>query len=551
MQQRAAQLTAVPLLLALALSAPAEGALQVHLLGAPADLSPSPQIDEGVVLGAPASIVGRLGCRFMSEDGHLTILTPGGRRVVLQEDSDELLVDGQRRRLPREAFVSGERLICPLRPVLEAIGCIVSITEDCATLDISVPVESIEVFADDQGARVAVRAPLRIAGKVAYLEAPARWYVDLGGARVHLEHSVTYVNLGEVLRVRWGQFDTRPSVARVVADLRGKVPVRWAPYENGLGGELILGQVQGDEPRIERRVPKVTRMATTTPGENTTVVRVELSDPVPISYDVQRTPPRVYVEMPDAAPEMPIAPVAAEGPFVKTVRLDGRAGRPGATLELSMHQLVQFEVRETDDPPAVNVIFRRERLQDQRIVIDPGHGGRDTGALGRHLREKDVNLDVAKQVVRRLLEAGAQPLLTRESDVFVDLYDRPELANRIDADLFVSIHCNAMPRPNTGWGTETYYYHAHSKCLGLIMQAELVRTLDRRDNGLRWANFCVTRESDMPAVLVELMYLNTDEEEALLAKPEVRTAAAEAIVEGLRQYVEGTGSVAERTGMGM
>ncbi|MGC9319259.1 MAG: N-acetylmuramoyl-L-alanine amidase family protein, partial [Armatimonadota bacterium] len=126
-----------------------------------------------------------------------------------------------------------------------------------------------------------------------------------------------------------------------------------------------------------------------------------------------------------------------------------------------------------------------------------------------------------------------------------------ELANRISADLFVSIHCNAMPRPNTGRGTETYYYHARSKCLGLIMQAELVRRLSRRDNGLRWANFCVTRESKMPAVLVELMYLNTDEEEALLAKPEVRTAAAEAIVEGLRQYVEGTGSVAERSEMGM
>ncbi|MGC9319880.1 MAG: AMIN domain-containing protein, partial [Armatimonadota bacterium] len=370
MQQRAAQLTAVPLLLALALPAPAAAALQVHLLGAPAELSPAPRIDEGVALGAPASIVGRLGCRFVAEDARLTIITPAGRRVVVQADSDELLVDGEHRRLPREAFVAGEQLICPLRPVLEALGCVVSLSDDRSTLDVSVPVESIQVFADEEGTRVEVRAPLRVVGKVAYLADPDRWYVDLGGARVHLDHSATYVNLGEVLRVRWGQFDTSPSVARVVADLRGRVRARWAPHESGLGGELILGEVQGDEPGIDRHVPKVTRLATTTPGENTTVVRVELSDPVPVSYDVQRKPPRVYLEMPDAAPEMPIAPVSAESPFVKTVRLDGRAGRPGATLELSMHQLVQFEVRETEDPPAVNIIFRRERLKDQRIVID-------------------------------------------------------------------------------------------------------------------------------------------------------------------------------------
>lgn len=553
MQQRMRQQVAL-IVLALMLGGPASSAVEVHLFGERAQVSPAPRLDDGVLLGAPTSIVGRLGCRFMTDaGGDLVIITPRNRRVVLQPGSDRMVVGETARTLPRKAFIAAEHLICPLRPVLEAIGCVVQFDQRTQTLDLATPIDAIEVFADDEGARVEVRAPLRIAASVRHIDGPERWYVDLGGAIVDLEHETTYVNRGRVLRVRWGQFSESPPVARVVVDVRereddgGPLQVRWRPREGGPGGDLLLGTVDGDEPRMHRHVPKITRIATSAPNADTLTVRVELSDPVPVSYDVERAPPRVMLEMPDAAPDAPIAPVKVDGPFVGSVRLDGEAGRAGATLQLDMRELIQFEVVESLDPAAVTIIFRRERLADQRIVVDPGHGGRDSGARGRRLLEKDVNLDVARQVAARLVQIGAQTILTRDSDVFIDLYDRPGLANELDADLFVSIHCNAMPKPNTGHGTETYYYHPHSKCLGQIMQAELVRALGRRDNGLRWANFCVTRESEMPAVLVELMYLNHDAEHAVLELPETRTAAARAIVEGLRQYVEGTGTASERT----
>jgi len=153
-------------------------------------------------------------------------------------------------------------------------------------------------------------------------------------------------------------------------------------------------------------------------------------------------------------------------------------------------------------------------------------------------------------VATKLMQMRAQITLTRDADYYVDLYDRPAPANRISADLFLSIHCNAMPTRNTGFGTETFYYHDRSMCLGAVVHEQLVKAMGRKDRGLKWANFCVTRESEMPAVLVELLFLNSDVEEGLLAKPEVRTAAANALVEGLRQYVEGTGSTLD-TEMGM
>jgi len=135
-------------------------------------------------------------------------------------------------------------------------------------------------------------------------------------------------------------------------------------------------------------------------------------------------------------------------------------------------------------------------------------------------------------------------LMTRDTDMFVDLFARPLMAEEVQATAFVSIHCNAMPRPDTNWGTETYYYTPQSKILAIILHQHLLAALGRKDNGVRKARFVVVRETQVPAVLVELMYLNHCEEEQLLAQSEVRQAAAEAIVAGLQQYFEGEATMA-------
>lgn len=552
MQQRRRRQRFAAIVAGLVLCVPALATVDVRILGERADISPAPQLKDGVLLGAPGPISGKLGCHFMAEGTKsLLIVTPGGRRVEVIAGRDSLSVDGRAVKMPGEAFVAGDAIICPLRPVLDAIGADVRWDAEAKVLHVGTRIEAVEVFADEEGARVQISTPLRVTGALFRMRDPERAYVDIPGATVRLEHERVLVNLGELLRVRWGQFASDPPVARVVMDLRAPVDVRWEPHPEGLGGAMIIGEVQGDEPLIERRLPTVTRIDTRTPDDHTTLVRVELSDPVEMDLQVQRHPPRVVMSFPDASPGMPLAPIGVGGPFVGTLQLEGAQGVAGAKVTLQMKQLIHFDIDEADDPPAFTLIFKRGRLRDKRVVIDPGHGGRDSGARGQRLLEKDVNLDVARQVAVKLVQIGAQTMLTRDSDVYVDLYDRPELANRISADLFVSIHCNAMPRRNTGHGTETFYHHDRSQCLGAVIHGELMRALGRKDRGLKWANFCVIRESEMPAVLVELMFLNSDVEEALLERPEVRAAAADAIVEGLRQYVEGTSSAPEVSEMGM
>jgi N-acetylmuramoyl-L-alanine amidase len=190
----------------------------------------------------------------------------------------------------------------------------------------------------------------------------------------------------------------------------------------------------------------------------------------------------------------------------------------------------------------VQVAFRREPLSGKKVVLDAGHGGRDSGARGTRLLEKDVTLDVAQRTARLLCTYGAVARLTRSTDQFVDLFARAELANSYDADLFVSVHCNAMPRRNQGHGTETFYCRPDSKCLGYLVQGCLVDALQRSDRGLKQARFVVIRETNMPAVLAELMFINDDREETLLAQNAVRDKAAGALAEGVRRYFEGSGS---------
>lgn len=174
------------------------------------------------------------------------------------------------------------------------------------------------------------------------------------------------------------------------------------------------------------------------------------------------------------------------------------------------------------------------------IVLDPGHGGHDPGAVGpTGLRESDIVLDVAKRVRDLLLDSGHKVRLTRETDCYVSLSARAEFANRERAELFVSVHCNAATDPRAH-GTETWYYPSsvNGRRLAEVLQQALVAALRRRDRGLKTSsNLTVLRRTVMPAALVELAFISNDEEEQLLGLDEVRMAAATAIAEGVRSYI--------------
>jgi N-acetylmuramoyl-L-alanine amidase len=172
------------------------------------------------------------------------------------------------------------------------------------------------------------------------------------------------------------------------------------------------------------------------------------------------------------------------------------------------------------------------------VVIDPGHGGVDPGAVGiGGLQEKDVVMDISEQVATILEQNGITAIMTRQDDRTIDLAPRVQLANRVNANLFVSIHANAVngKRPEVN-GVETYYY-ASGRNLAQFIQRSILQDFSMRDRGVKQARFYVLRHTSMPAVLVEVGFVTGNEDARILSDAAQRTRMAESIARGILDYV--------------
>jgi N-acetylmuramoyl-L-alanine amidase len=174
------------------------------------------------------------------------------------------------------------------------------------------------------------------------------------------------------------------------------------------------------------------------------------------------------------------------------------------------------------------------------IVIDPGHGGpTDLGGVGiGGLREKDIVLPMSLEVAKILEQNGIQVIMTRTTDRDLDLPPRTELANRVNADLFVSIHANAisMSRPDVN-GLETFYYQSGRQLAEYIQKSMLDSFPTMNDRGVRRARFYVLRNTAMPAALVEVGFVTGNYDSRILADPVQRSRMAQAVARGILNYV--------------
>ncbi len=176
-----------------------------------------------------------------------------------------------------------------------------------------------------------------------------------------------------------------------------------------------------------------------------------------------------------------------------------------------------------------------------KVVIDPGHGGKDRGATGASGNfEKEFTLQLARKVEELAKqEPRIQVYMTRTDDRFISSVDRerPKFANDLDADLFISIHGNTYEDPGVS-GTETYYYHKNSLSLADIMQRQVVQASGFRDRGAKKQDYFVLKDTDMPAVLIETGYATNPQEEKAMLTEEVQSRIAASILEGIKEYLK-------------
>jgi N-acetylmuramoyl-L-alanine amidase len=193
-----------------------------------------------------------------------------------------------------------------------------------------------------------------------------------------------------------------------------------------------------------------------------------------------------------------------------------------------------------EDPTTTPPIVTNKRVL---VMIDPGHGGKDPGAIGLGgLREVDVILPVALQVAQILRKNGIEVKMTRNSDYFVGLEDRITMSRQSGATLFVSIHANSIDnRPDVN-GLEMYHYNI-GKSFAETVHRNVLEYVNKNgffiaDRRVRSARFLVLRKSSIPAILVETGYLTSETEVARLRREDYRKVMAEGIAQGIIQYVK-------------
>jgi len=255
------------------------------------------------------------------------------------------------------------------------------------------------------------------------------------------------------------------------------------------------------------------------------------------------------------------------------------------TISVSNEQIIDNSYTIVDDTDTFKDIIPKEKEISKTakvIVLDAGHGGQDPGAIGPHgLKEKDINLAIVlylEQLFKK--DKNYKVILTRDDDTFVPLVERANIANKNKADLFISVHCNANMKRTTS-GFEIYFLSENASDTEAISTAQLENSVvaleDKSDEkktvlqnmlwsmvvneyinesselssfviaeasgrlkipsrGIKQANFCVLRGTQMPSVLVETAYISNYTEESKLKNSSFQKSAADSIYEGVKKY---------------
>lgn len=382
------------------------------------------------------------------------------------------------------------------------------------------------------------------------LDDPPRLVLDLPGATLDPEQlSCLPVGTAGIRQIRLGQFQLDPDIARLVLDLDEGAPApAWRTAQGEEPGETnlifpIAGPLLLEPPEVEST-------------EDAVLVRVAGVARLPRCVAILDNPPRVFADITDAQLQASYRQELPDG-LIREIRMAQQPApseHPVSRVVVELRE-AQYHSIFVDGNDLVIALGPRpwalpladheaaNRMVGRRIVIDPGHGGQDIGApaiFGPPAQgpfEKDIVLDIALRLGRLLEAEGAEVTLTRQGDSYVSLRGRAAVANRLNADAFISIHCNSCDRPNTLCGSSVYYDHQHSVRFARLVQEELVASLGTVDKGVRNANFAVIRRARVPGILVETAYINHDGDRARLVHPNFRERAARAMLRGVIRFL--------------
>lgn len=212
-------------------------------------------------------------------------------------------------------------------------------------------------------------------------------------------------------------------------------------------------------------------------------------------------------------------------------------GADGRSLKINIKQ-----VKKKAQMPVNPIIFNSQNNSSKKserksIVLDAGHGGSDTGAIGGGIYEKTITLDVAKRVEKILKQKGYDVKMTRVDDSTVSLQERVEISENYDPDIFVSIHVNSSVKPEIN-GIETHYYHQESLPLAQTVHSTFASAVPANNRGLFKSKFYVINHTTDPAILIEIGFISNSAERGELTGEKRKQATAQSIADGIQKYLQ-------------
>lgn len=503
----------------------------------------TPLIMEGDEILAPlVPSLRLLGVKAVQQGATVTLTSPGGTTLQLTVDATTALVDGKRITIPvAPRDVAGLRYL-PVRALAPYLGAAVRFQGEIGTLALSPYLTVSGQQRPDGGITVLARSTASVQYTSRTLSDPPRAYIDFKNVALGNAEPEIVINAGGVQRLRLAQFSTQPDVVRVVVDLDNPRTVNATISEAGRQVALAIGGDPAPEKTTEPvwgapqpEGPRLFDLALDAVSAKQSQLTIGAVGSVDVSSEYRAKERALTLTVPGAMSTIPDDHVAdITDKHIRSVAV--RELQPtGVEITVTFTRDLGYLINR--DATGIRLLVGTFSLNDMTIVLDAGHGGHDSGAIGgQGTCEKNVNLDIVLRTEKLLRAAGVEVVLSRGDDTFIPLPERSGLANRSGVDLFVSVHCNSTPKRNSQQGTQVYYRTPQSIRLAEAMLTEMVEGTRLKNGGVRNGNFHVIRETTMPSVLIETAFINNDREEKLLCSPEFCQKVAQSIVNGLKRY---------------
>lgn len=298
---------------------------------------------------------------------------------------------------------------------------------------------------------------------------------------------------------------------------------------------------------LEKYVPGFLKEINIEEEDHETEVVISTTKSIKYNTYTLKNPDRLAIDLLNIIPPKDPLPKYMATQLVSGVRVGRAASNIDATrvvIDLSRENL-DCDVDSTLLGNKLKIKFKINKEKEEivkksgiKIVIDPGHGGYDTGASYGGFEEKAVNLIIAEKLKKILEDSGITVFLTRDDDSFLSLAERVEITHSIRPNVFISIHGNALKTSRGIRGVETYYWNSQSQKLAYYIHKSILSHLTIPDHFIRRARFYVIHHTSSPAVLAELGFLSNHDDRKLLTNSTTQDQYAKALSEAILKFLD-------------